>query len=104
MSESTRLVPVLFDEYLKQRGIVALDVEGNCHGCLEGPRPLWRDDQAPNAMDYCEACLRTSHGADTHEESTVHAIIGGAIRGALDGGAARELIRAAVDDALTAQY
>jgi len=87
-------VPASFDVYVDVNCEPVSSGE-RCTGCLAG-RAIARD----HVNSYCEPCLRAMHASDFTQEQMVRSLLGGAVHGALDAGASRDLIHAVVQDAL----
>lgn len=76
---------------------------GTCHACaLNAPRLTEGISKAGHLRGdgECEACVRYKWGYDQAEHAATFAMLGGAVKGALDATISPALIRAAVDHAL----
>ena len=84
-----------FKEYLAKWDAEARPRDGeaqdHCDQC-GGPDPITRDA-------LCRACVRYHQGYDEAEEALAHAIVGGAVKGALEGYVSPEIIAVAVQRA-----
>ena len=77
----------------RRRGDTEAAKEGRCTSCMRKRPKLTVDG-------YCHECLRYSWGYDDGEQGTAEAILGGAVKGALENSIPAVLIRRAVDDAI----
>lgn len=93
-----RKVPIRFEDYLRRENAEPFADGSTCPGCREYPTAY--KVYGPNDTFACVPCLRHFHGDDIAEERMVHALLGGAVRAALEANADVELIRAAVNDAI----
>lgn len=69
-----------------------------CPGC--GEHPVAYKLHGPNTTLVCVPCLRHFLGDDLAEERMVYALLGGAVRAAVEAHVHVDLIRAAVNEAL----
>ena len=83
-----------FEDYLRHEGAVPFKDGSTCPGCLEHPTEYKLD---VNETRICEACLRHFHGHDIAEEIAVRALLGGAVKAALEIEVDAAVIRATVD-------
>ena len=94
-------VPIRFADYLAHVDARPNTSGTSCPACGQGEAS--HTIPAAKARDsICEGCLRHFHGFDLAEDIAVRAILGQAVRGALEAGASADLIRAAVNAALDA--
>ena len=81
-----RMVPISFEHYLDQREPVRDRWDHDyCDSCGAKGEFLSSDG-------YCRACLKYHFGYDQAQEKMVTAMIGGAVKAALEAGASAELI------------
>jgi len=86
-----------FEDYLRHEGAVPFKDGSTCPGCLEHPTAYKIGLHNTTETLICECCLRHFHGHDVAEETAVRALLGGAVRAALQIEVDVALIRATVD-------
>lgn len=91
-----RRIPLDFDDYVRQESFTLLGY-GRCGGCFREDLDCW---EHVDGSVLCEACMRRNHAGDLAVQRLADGEVGGALRGALDGGTHADLVRAAVESIL----
>ncbi len=93
-------IPTRFEDYLAHMNARPFEGQEECPTCGEHPATHTLPAARRHRVPICHRCLHNFHGSDIAEERMVSALLGGAVRAALEAGVHTELIRAAVNDAL----
>ena len=103
-AQPTPAVPADFVEYLARGALLTRDEQPatpvppeQCDGCGRSDQRCWRT--SPDHV-HCEMCLRRYHADDIAEQRTLQAVLGGAVKAALDLEISASQIRATVERAI----